>query len=149
MMMKETLMQDTGEVQPGAIAEEMTDEEWIEVVKKFYQGYMDKTVGAFKTPYPSPEPTVYSMPDDHAILLEQITLLRDLLAGKDNWLDAVVKEERARNERLLAENAVLRKEAERLRIALAEVLTIDYASEVHNINDEDFERLWDLTRVQS
>ena len=144
-------MQDTGEVRPDGIAEEMTEEQLQEVVRNAMNNIKDKQkkYGALniKAVWSTVMNLPLPFPSDHAVLIEQIALLRDLLAGKNNWLDDLVKEERARNEKLLAENAALRKEAERLKIALTEVLSIDAASDEHNINSEDFERLWELTKV--
>ena len=129
-------MQDTGEVRPGTNTESSA----------IHQEWFPKEVGELllgkETKIVAPSPT-----NDYGVLLEQINLLRDLLAGKNNWLDDAIKQERARNEKLLAENAALRKEAERLRLGLVEALTIDYRADDSNIDASTFNPLWELTRV--
>lgn len=131
------------------IAEEMSEEQIQEIIDKSMDAMKkdkEKSYGALNNPIwppvahlPLPES---APPSDHAVLLEQITLLRDLLIGKNNWLDVLLKEERARNEKLLAENAVLRKDAERLRIGLAQALSSD-----DGLDNEEFDRVWKLTQV--
>ena len=135
-------MQDTGETPPG-ISEEMTEEELEEVFRDFRKRAKQVPIA----PVPKESAPMHIPLNDYSVLLEQINLLRDLLAGKNNWLDDAIKQERARNEKLLAENAALRKEAERLRLGLVEALTIDYRADDSNIDASTFNPLWELTRV--
>ena len=135
-------MQDTGETPPG-ISEEMTEEELEEVFRDFRKRAKQVPIA----PVPKESAPMHIPLNDYSVLLEQINLLRDLLAGKNNWLDDAIKQERARNEKLLAENAALRREAERLRVGLVEALSTDSASGDSNITPGDFERLWELVGV--
>lgn len=135
-------MQDTGETPPG-ISEEMTEEELEEVFRDFRKRAKQVPIA----PVPKESAPMHIPLNDYSVLLEQINLLRDLLAGKNNWLDDAIKQERARNEKLLAENAALRKEAERLRLGLVEALTIDYRADDSNIDAGTYNPLWELTRV--
>lgn len=79
---------------------------------------------------------------EQAVLREQITLLRDLLEGKNHWLAELLNQERERNKQLQAEVVSLRKTKERIARGLVEALIVDkHGAE---LDSENWEELWGL-----
>lgn len=76
---------------------------------------------------------------DRGVLQEQITLLRDLLAGKNNWLQEQIVVEQQRSAKLQIENDALRTQAQQLKVALAQACA--YAESENYPDTTNWEKL--------